>query len=186
MQTLEEWAKNWKRFAFTSIAAASLWIFATDYLLKNNNPREVSIDEVEYTYRGNDGFGLSANVGGREYNFDFQGSCRDSNHWLSLGEKVSISNLDLGRFVSIYDYDCDGEIDTVSSGNGSCTNEVYRRTEPCNARTYEEATYMFNEAEKILKVKEFRGRYNNQRYNHSQLPEDQAERLLDGFRKINP
>ena len=186
MQTLEELAKKWNKFVFTSIAAASLWMVSADYLSSRNNQEEVSIDEVEYTYRANDGFELSTRAGEREYNFDFRGACRDSNHWLSFGEKVSISNLDLGRFVSIYDYDCDGEIDLVSSSNGSCTNEVDRRVEPCNLNTYEEATYMFNEAEKILKVKEFRGRYNSQRYNHSQLPEDQTKRLLDGLRKFNP
>ncbi|MDP1695053.1 MAG: hypothetical protein Q8L34_05945, partial [Candidatus Woesearchaeota archaeon] len=75
MQTLEELTKNWKSFVFTSIAAASLWMFSTDYLFsRNNNQEEVSINNVEYTYRGNDGFELSARAGDRDYNFDFQGA----------------------------------------------------------------------------------------------------------------
>lgn len=185
MQTLEELTKNWKRFVFTSIAAASLWLSATNYLFRNdnlveNNAQEQSVvNNITYSYHGTDGFEIQADFGDTFYTYTFDGSCRDETHRFSQGNILHVRNG--SRMLSMFDFNCDYFIDHLSTGTGTCSASADSSSEMCNQRTYDEANRIFVEGLKKIRLDEFSHKYYQQRFSNPELPEDQTKRLLDGF-----
>lgn len=187
MQKLETLAKNWKKLAFASIAAASL--FSIGYLSRNNTQNQLAsgASDVIYTYKGRDGFELELDAGDLTYYFEHTGQCSDKERFpYAAGNRVFISMP--GSHISIFDRNCDGLVDSITSENGSCSVSAlsFSNQEMCNSRTYEEANGIYNIAYSLLHVKEYAHKYYNSSFNQMELPEDQTERLLNGYRKATP
>lgn len=184
MQTLEELSKNWKRFVFTSIAAASLWAFSTDYLFRDDNPADNNSQEqannITYSYHGKDGFEIEADFGDTFYTYTFDGSCRDENHQFARGNILHVRNH--SRLLSMFDFNCDYLIDSLRTETGTCSASADSDSEMCNQRTYDEANRIFEDGLKKVKFNEFSRKYSHQRFNAPELPEEQTRRLLGGFR----
>lgn len=184
MQTIEELAKNWKKFVFTSIAAASLWVFSVDYLSRNAKKElTTEIDNIAYTYKGKDGFELKLEAGDSYYHFEFTGQCMDRERFpFAAGNNVFISMQN--KDISLFDRNCDGLVDSITSENGSCSVSALSSSteEMCNSTTYEEANRIYDTAYELLHIREFSHKYYIKSFNQMELPEDQTERLLQGFR----
>lgn len=196
---LEELLLRWKMFMAASFAAAILGYYLPGYLQKveerwnsfDERKERAELgrtrkDDIKYSYLGNDGFELELDTGDLNYYFAFDGACRDQLHAFAGGNRLSIYK-GLNR-VHLYDRNCDNLIDVVRSENGGCSTEADENPshESCSHRTYEDANMMHNRAVRLLHVREFAHDYYEKRYNTPELPEDQMERLLKGFRKQAP
>ncbi len=197
---LEELLIKWKIFIATSFAAFILGNYGGQYIqgvvYRWNNFDEkqeraeagrLRLDDIDYRYLGADGFTLETTIGNVYYIFSFGGACRDNLHQYAHGNKIFLSK-DGMQNISIYDENCDNVVDVVSSENGNCSTEADETSsyDSCSHNTYTESNALFDNALRLLHAREYAHEYYERRYNNLELPENQAERILKGFRKQAP